>query len=83
MATNLAVALRILTKKDVLLLDLAPALGTAAVAMGVQARYTYLDVIQNFHRIDEELFRSFPRSARVGRPHSGLPPHPDGPGSAR
>jgi len=58
-ATNLAVALRILTEKEVLLVDLAPALGTAAVAMGVHPRYTYLDVIQNFHRIDEELFRSF------------------------
>ncbi len=59
MATNLAVALRMLTAKEVLLVDLAPALGTAAVAMGVQPRYTYVDVIQNFHRIDEELFRSF------------------------
>jgi pilus assembly protein CpaE len=58
-ATNLAVALRLLTGKSVLLVDLAPALGTAAVAMGVHPRYTYLDVIQNFHRIDEELFRSF------------------------
>lgn len=58
-ATNLAIALRILTGKEVLLLDLAPALGTAAVAMGVQPRYSYLDVVRNFHRIDEELFRSF------------------------
>ena len=58
-ATNLAVALRVLTEKMVILLDLAPALGTAAVAMGVQPRYSYLDVIQNFHRIDEDLFRSF------------------------
>jgi pilus assembly protein CpaE len=58
-ATNLAVALRFLTEKKVVLVDLAPALGTAAVAMGVHPRYSYLDVIQNFHRIDEDLFRSF------------------------
>ncbi len=58
-ATNLAISLRRLTEKSTLLLDLTPALGTAAVAMGVQPRYTYLDVIQNFHRVDEELFRSF------------------------
>jgi len=57
--TNLAIALRILTEKAVLLLDPAPAMGTAAIAMGLQPRYSYLDVIQNFHRIDEELFRSF------------------------
>lgn len=58
-STNLAIALRILTEKNVLLLDPAPALGTAAIAMGLQPRYSFLDVIQNFHRIDEELFRSF------------------------
>ena len=58
-ATNLAVALRRLTGKDVLLVDLAPSMGTVALAMGVEHRYSYLDVIQNFHRIDEELFRSF------------------------
>lgn len=58
-ATNLAIALRVQTEKEVLLLDLEPALGTASVAMGVQPRYTYLDVVRNFHRIDEELFRSY------------------------
>jgi pilus assembly protein CpaE len=59
LATNLAVAIRAATKEETILLDLSPSLGTAAVAMGLQPRYTYLDVIQNFHRIDEELFRSF------------------------
>lgn len=58
-ATNLAVALRMLTERKVLVLDLSPLLGTAAVAMGLQPRYTYLDVIRNFHRIDTELFHSF------------------------
>jgi pilus assembly protein CpaE len=47
LATNLAVALRTLTKKEILILDPAPSLGTAAVAMGLQPRYSYLDVIQN------------------------------------
>jgi pilus assembly protein CpaE len=65
-ATNLAVALRLLTGKQVLLVDLAPALGTVAVAMGVHPRYTYIDVVQNFHRIDEELFRSFLEVAESG-----------------
>ena len=58
-ATNLAIALRRLTQKEVLLVDLAPSMGTAAVAMGIEPRYTYLDLIQNFHRMDEELLRSF------------------------
>jgi pilus assembly protein CpaE len=59
LATNLAVAIRAATREETILLDLSPSMGTAAVAMGLQPRYTYLDVIQNFHRIDEELFRSF------------------------
>lgn len=58
-SVNLAVALRLLTDKRVLLLDLAPAMGTAAIALGVQPRYTYIDVIKNFHRIDDELLHSF------------------------
>jgi len=59
LATNLAVAMRRLTQKRVLLLDLSSSMGTAAPALGLVPRYTYLDVIQNFHRVDEDLFRSF------------------------
>jgi pilus assembly protein CpaE len=58
-ATNLAVAIQRATGGETLLVDLAPCLGTAAVAIGLQPRHTYLDVIKNFHRIDEELLRSF------------------------
>lgn len=59
LAVNLAVRLHELTERDTLLVDLAPSLGTAALALGLQPRYSYLDVIQNFHRLDDELFRSF------------------------
>ena len=58
-AVNLAVSLQRMTGQSTLLLDLAPSLGTAALTMGLQPRYSYLDVIQNFHRIDQELVRSF------------------------
>jgi pilus assembly protein CpaE len=58
-ATNLAVAIQRATGGETLLMDLAPCLGTAAAAIGLQPRYTYLDVIKNFHRIDVELLRSF------------------------
>jgi pilus assembly protein CpaE len=58
-AVNLAVSLQRLTRQNTLLIDLAPSLGTAALTMGLQPRYSYLDVIQNFHRLDEELVRSF------------------------
>ena len=59
LAVNLGVTLHQLTGKRTLLLDLAPMLGTAALSLGLQPRYSYLDVIQNFHRMDEELFQSF------------------------
>lgn len=58
-ATNLAISLRQITNDETLLIDLAPSLGTAALALGLAPRYSYLDVVQNFHRIDEELLRSF------------------------
>ena len=58
-ATSLAIALQDITQEDVLLVDLAPSLGTAALHMGLQPRYSLLDVVQNFHRIDHELLRSF------------------------
>jgi pilus assembly protein CpaE len=58
-AVNLSLALRRLTEKSTILVDFVPSLGTAALTMGLQPRYSYLDVIQNFHRIDQELFKSF------------------------
>jgi pilus assembly protein CpaE len=65
-AVNLAFALKQETGKKVLVLDLSPSLGTAALAMGLQARYSYLDVIQNYHRIDAEIFPSFLETHELG-----------------
>lgn len=59
LAANLAVSLQDMTGESTVLLDLAPSLGTAALSLGLQPRYSFLDVIQNFHRLDEELFQSF------------------------
>lgn len=76
-AVNLAVTLRQLTERPTLLVDLAPALGTAALLLGVQPRYSYLDVVQNFHRIDEELFRSFLTEDETGVHLLASPPRAD------
>ncbi|MEJ2540966.1 MAG: AAA family ATPase, partial [Gemmatimonadota bacterium] len=59
LAVNLAVDLHELTEESTVLVDLAPSLGTAALTLGLQPRFSYLDVVQNFHRLDIELFRSF------------------------
>jgi pilus assembly protein CpaE len=58
-AANLSVALQQITGEDTILIDLAPSLGTTALSMGIQARYSYLDIVQNFHRMDKELLNSF------------------------
>ena len=58
-ATNLAVVMAKRTGKPTLLLDLTPGFGTAEISLGVQPRYSYLDVIHNFHRMDAELLESF------------------------
>lgn len=78
-ATNLAVSLRQITNEDTLLLDLAPSLGTAALALGLAPRYSYLDVVQNFHRIDEELLRSFLETHDCGVAVLASPPAAEDP----
>jgi pilus assembly protein CpaE len=59
LATNLAVHIRRATSKKTLLMDLSAELGTASVLMGVEPRYSYLDVMENLQRMDERLLHSF------------------------
>lgn len=58
-ATNLAVQLHQHTGKKTLLLDLDLELGEAAVYLGVQPRFNFVDLIRNFHRMDAELLASY------------------------
>jgi len=80
LAVNLAVSLHEQTGESTILLDLSPSLGTAALTMGLQPRYSYLDVIQNFHRLDEELFRSFLETHETGVKVLASPPRTEDPG---
>ena len=59
MATNLAIQLRQLTDKRVLLLDLDLELGEIALFLGVQPRFNLVDLVHNFHRLDAELLASY------------------------
>jgi pilus assembly protein CpaE len=74
LAVNLAVVVRTLTEESTILVDLSPVLGTAALSIGLQPRYSYLDVVQNFHRVDEELFRSFLETHETGVQLLASPP---------
>ena len=80
LAVNLAVTLHDITEESTVLVDLAPALGTAALAMGLQPRYSYLDVVQNFHRLDDELFKSFLEVHETGVRVLASPPRAESPG---
>lgn len=79
LAVNLAVNLHQQTGEPTILLDLSPSLGTAALTMGLQPRYSYLDVIQNFHRLDEQLFRSFLDVHETGVQVLASPPRAEDP----
>lgn len=58
LAANLAVHIRRATGKRTLLLDLTPELGTSSVLLGLEPRYSYLDVLENLHRMDDELLHT-------------------------
>jgi pilus assembly protein CpaE len=75
--TNLAVSLHQLTGKKTLLVDLELELGEVALFLGVQPRFNFVDMVQNFHRMDAGLLASF-----IDRHSSGVhllsaPYHPD------
>lgn len=58
-ATNLAVELHRLSEKRTLLVDLELELGEAALLLGVQPRYSFLDMVKNLHRMDANLLASY------------------------
>jgi pilus assembly protein CpaE len=58
-ATNFAVVLQRLTGKKTLLVDLDLELGEIALLLGVQPRFNFVDMVQNFHRMDAELLASY------------------------
>src|SRR5437667_12436393 len=58
-ATNLAIVLHRLTGKKTLLVDLDLDLGETVLLLGVEPRFSLVDVVRNFHRMDAGLLESF------------------------
>ncbi len=56
---NLAIVLHQLTGKKTLLVDLELQLGEVALLLGIQPRFNFVDMVQNFHRMDAALLASF------------------------
>jgi pilus assembly protein CpaE len=81
-ATNLAVHLHRLTGKRTLLVDLDLELGEVAVFLGVQPRFSFMDMIRNFHRMDADLLASYIERDETGVHLLSAPFHPEAAESA-
>ena len=76
-ATNLAVVLRQLTGKKTLLVDLDLELGETALMLGMRPRFNFVDLVQNFHRLDADLLASFIERHDSGVDLLSAPYHPE------
>jgi pilus assembly protein CpaE len=76
-ATNLAVVLRQLTSKRTLLVDLDLELGETALMLGMRPRFNFVDLVQNFHRMDADLLASFIERHDSGVDLLSAPYHPE------
>ncbi len=58
-AVNLAVEIHRLTRKKTLLIDLDLELGETALLLGMDPKFSIVDLIRNFHRVDAGLLASY------------------------
>jgi pilus assembly protein CpaE len=66
LAVNTAATLGRGHKGEVLLVDLHPSHGDAAVFVGAEPRFSVIDALENSHRLDEALFRSLVEATKAG-----------------
>ena len=78
MSANLAIVLHQITAKKTLLIDLDLELGESAVLLGTQPRFNFVDLVQNFHRLDAGLLASYIERHSSGIDLLSAPYHPDG-----
>jgi pilus assembly protein CpaE len=75
-ATNAAVSIHRLTRKKVLLVDLDLELGETALFLGVEPRFSFVDLVRNFHRVDAGLLASYIEKHESGVELLSAPFHP-------
>ncbi len=76
-AANAAIALHRLTGKRTLLVDLDLELGEVALVLGIQPRFNFVDLVQNFHRMDSGLLASYIEQHESGVHLLSAPFHPE------
>jgi pilus assembly protein CpaE len=77
LTVNLAIDLHRVTKKQVLLVDLDAELGEISLLLGVQPKFNFVDLVQNFHRMDSGLLASYIERHDSGVNLLSAPYHPD------
>jgi pilus assembly protein CpaE len=65
-AVNVSTALRHATGTRVLLIDLHPAYGDAALFFGAEPRFSVLDALENTHRLDEAFLQGLVLKTKAG-----------------
>ena len=58
-AVNLAVAIHQVSRKRTLIVDLDLELGETALLLGMEPRFSSVDLVRNYHRVDEGLLASY------------------------
>ena len=76
-ATNFAIVLHKLSGRRTLLVDLDLELGEVALLLGAQPRFNFVDMVQNFHRMDSGLLASYIEQHESGVHLLSAPFHPD------
>ena len=76
-ATNLAIEVHKRTGRRTLLVDLDPELGEVSLLLGVQPQFNFVDLVQNFHRMDTGLLSSYIEQHGSGVHLLSAPYHPD------
>jgi pilus assembly protein CpaE len=76
-AANSAIVLHRLTGKRTLLIDLDLELGEVALVLGIQPRFNFVDLVQNFHRMDSGLLASYIEQHESGVHLLSAPFHPE------
>lgn len=77
-ATNLATHTARSTGKRTLLIDLDVEMGAVALLLGLRPRFSFVDLIENFHRLDEGLLESYVERHKSGLHVLSAPPLSEG-----
>lgn len=75
-AVNLAVAIHQLSRKRTLIVDLDLELGETALLLGMEPRFSSVDLVRNYHRVDEGLLASYIERDESGVELLSAPYHP-------